>query len=173
MNVFGASSCYIIGTEHSKQSVQLTPRFLAEMSSSLSPTPRCLSFLDRKFSLRGRSSGGAGVYPSRGRAGALEGSRAAAWWNEIGDSGRAVNHDERVAVALAQSHENLAAAAIKFEESQERSDRLLGGLRGWMDGFTGTARPEDTNPIAAMLPDPGLENEVVAIMTDCQVNHHV
>lgn len=83
-----------------------------------------------------------------------------------------MNRDERVAVALAQSHENLAAAAIKFEDSQERSNKLLGGLRGWMDGFTGTARPEDTNPIAAMLPDPGLENEVVAIMTDCHVSHH-
>lgn len=87
----------------------------------------------------------------------------------MGDSGRAVTRDERVAMALAQSHENLAAAAVKFEESQERNSRLLGGLRGWFDGFTGTARPEDTNPIAAMLPEPGLESEVVALMTDCQV----
>eukprot|EP00752_Nemacystus_decipiens_P003048 g2825.t1 len=71
-------------------------------------------------------------------------------------------------MALAQSHENLAAAAVQFEESQERSNQLLGGLRGWLDRFTGTARPEDINPIAAMLPEPGIEDEVVALMTDCQ-----
>lgn len=99
----------------------------------------------------------------------LEGSHAAAWLNDIGDSGRAVTRDERLAVALARSHENLATATVRFEKSQERSDQLLGGLRGWLDGFTGTASPEDTNPIAAMLPEPGLENEVVALMTDCQV----
>lgn len=73
-------------------------------------------------------------------------------------------------MALAQSHENLAAAAERFEESQERSSQLLGGLRGWLDRFTGTARPEDINPIAAMLPEPGVEGEVVALMTDCQVH---
>jgi len=72
-------------------------------------------------------------------------------------------------MALAQSHENLAAAAVQFEESQERSNHLLGGLRAWLDRFTGTARPEDINPIAAMLPEPGVEGEVVALMTDCQV----
>lgn len=80
-----------------------------------------------------------------------------------------MTRDDRVAVALVQSHENLAAAAVKFEESHERSEHLLGGLREWLDGFTGTARPEDTNPIAAMLPEPGMESEVVALMTDCQV----
>lgn len=73
-------------------------------------------------------------------------------------------------MALAQSHENLAAASVRFEESQERSDNLLGGLRDWLDRFTGTTRPEDINPIAAMLPEPGLESEVVALMTDCQVS---
>lgn len=100
----------------------------------------------------------------------LEISGATAWRNDIGDSGRAVTRDERVAMALAQSHENLAAAAVRFEESQERSSQLLGGLRGWLDRFTGTARPEDINPIAAMLPETGLEDEVVALMTDCQVH---
>lgn len=87
----------------------------------------------------------------------------------MGESGRAVFRDERVAVALAQSHENLAAASCRFEEAQERSASLLGELRGWLDSFTGTARPEDVNPIAAMLPDEGVENEVVGLMTDCQV----
>lgn len=80
-----------------------------------------------------------------------------------------MTRDERVAVALAESHENLAVATMKFEESQERNYELLGGLRGWMDNFTGTSRPEDTNPIAAMLPDPEMESEVVGLMTDCQV----
>lgn len=106
---------------------------------------------------------------SQGEAGLREVSHAATWLSAMGDSGRAVTRDERVAMALAQSHENLAAAAVKFEKSQERNSRLLGGLRGWFDGFTGTARPEDINPIAAMLPEPGLESEVVALMTDCQV----
>lgn len=105
--------------------------------------------------------------------GRLERSRAAAWLNEIGDSGRAAPRDERLAVALAQSHDNLAKASVRFEQSQERSTRLLGGLREWLDSFTGTARPEDINPIAAMLPDEGLESEVVGLMTDCQVNKDV
>ena len=72
-------------------------------------------------------------------------------------------------MALAHSHENLAAASAQFEESQQKSNQLLGGLRGWLDRFTGTSRPEDINPIAAMLPEPGIEDEVVALMTDCQV----
>lgn len=80
-----------------------------------------------------------------------------------------MSRDERVAVALAQSHENLAAASKRFDEAQERSASLLGDLRGWLDSFTGTARPEDVNPIAAMLPDEGIESEVVGLMTDCQV----
>lgn len=100
----------------------------------------------------------------------LERSHATAWANDIGDSGRAVTRDERVAMALAQSHENLAAASAQFEESQDRSSQLLGGLRSWLDRFTGTARPEDINPIAAMLPEPGLEDKVVELMTECQVN---
>lgn len=103
----------------------------------------------------------------------LERSHATAWANDIGDSGRAVTRDERVAMALAQSHENLAAAAVRFEESQDRSSQLLGGLRNWLDRFTGTARPEDINPIAAMLPEPGLEDKVVELMTDCQVKTRV
>lgn len=115
----------------------------------------------RRFSLRGTHE--------RAPVGILERSQATAWRNDIGDSGRAISRDERVAMALAQSHENLAAAAVQFEESQARSNQLLGGLRGWLDRFTDTARPEDINPIAAMLPDPGVEGEVVALMTDCQV----
>ena len=126
------------------------------------------SGVNRKLSLRG-NRGDARVDLSQGEAGLREVSHAATWLSAMGDSGRAVTRDERVAMALAQSHENLAAAAVKFEESQERNSRLLGGLRGWFDGFTGTARPEDINPIAAMLPEPGLENEVAALMTDCQV----
>lgn len=121
-----------------------------------------LTSLARRFSLRGTHE--------RPPANLLERSQATAWANDIGDSGRAVTRDERVAMALAQSHENLAAAAVKFEESQDRNSQLLGGLRGWLDRFTGTARPEDINPIAAMLPEPGLEGEVVALMTDCQVS---
>lgn len=110
-----------------------------------------------------------GVDPLREQAGMLEGSHAAAWLNDLGDSGRVITRDERLAVALAHSHENLAAATVKFEESQQRNNKLLGGLRGWMDGFTGTAKPEDINPIAAMLPEPGLEDDVVALMNECQV----
>lgn len=99
----------------------------------------------------------------------LEKSKAVAWLNNVGDIGRAVTPNERVAVALAQSHEKLAAAAVKFEETQERNDQFLGGLRGWMDRFTGTARPEDINPISAMLPEPELEDEVMTLMTRCKV----
>lgn len=99
----------------------------------------------------------------------LEESKAVAWLSKFGDIGRAVTPNERVAVALAQSHEKLAAAVGKFEETQERNDQLLDGLRGWMDRFTGTARPEDTNPIAAMLPEPELKDEVLTLMTQCKV----
>ena len=122
----------------------------------------------RKLSLRG-NRGDARIDLSQGEAGLRDVSHAATWLTAMGDSGRAVTRDERVAMALAQSHENLAAAAVQFEESQERNNKLLGGLRGWFDAFTGTARPEDINPISAMLPEPGLESEVVALMADCQV----
>ena len=99
----------------------------------------------------------------------MDESKAAAWLVNIKEIGRTATSDERLAVALAQSHESLAAASVKFEETQQRNQRLLEGLRGWMDGFTGTARPEDTNPIAAMLPEPGLEDEVVNLMAQCKV----
>lgn len=100
----------------------------------------------------------------------LEESKPVAWLNKVEDIGRAVTPNERVCVALAQSHEKLAAAAVKFGETQERNDQLLGDLRGWMDRFTGTARPEDINPIAAMLPEPELEDEVMTLMTRCKVH---
>lgn len=89
--------------------------------------------------------------------------------DEVGNSGRRISRDERLAFALAESQENLVEASQKFEESQERSASLLGELRGWLDSFTGTARPEDTNPIMVMLPDEGVQSEVVLLMTDCQV----
>ncbi len=126
-----------------------------------SSSPHSTFSAARRFSLRGTHE--------RAPVGILERSHATAWRNDIGDSGRAISRDERVAMALAQSHENLAEAAGRFEESQARSNHLLGGLRAWLDRFTGTARPEDINPIAAMLPEPGVEGEVVALMTDCQV----
>lgn len=92
-----------------------------------------------------------------------------AWLDEMGNSGRRISRDERLAFALAESQENLAEASQKFEESQERSAGLLDELRGWLDSFTGTARPEDINPIMVMLPDEGVQSEVVLLMTDCQV----
>lgn len=91
------------------------------------------------------------------------------WMKDLAESGLPISGDGRLAVALAQSHESLAAATLRFEESQERNTGILSSLREWLDGFTGTAKPEDLNPIAAMLPDPGLESEVVGIMTDVQV----
>lgn len=95
--------------------------------------------------------------------------QAAAWMHDTHDPDRVASCDERLADALMQSQRNLASVAVRFEKSHQKSTELLAELRGWLDAFTGTARPEDTNPIAAMLPDPGLEGEVATIMRDCQV----
>lgn len=113
---------------------------------------------------RGRES------PSSHSAGYLDASHTATWLKDFGESEHAVSRDERLAMALVKSHESLNAATEKFEESQKRNVTALSDLREWLDAFTGTAVPEDINPISAMLPEPGLENEVVGIMSDVQVH---